>query len=202
VIKTCNIKYLNLLVALICSATFVSCKKDTLQKVASEEITSRPAEEIKNLKILRTVNGDIRNEISAATAILYKENDTALYVFPNRFYVNSYENYKLSSDLVADSASFKEDPGFFTAVGNVVMRDIPSKQRLETQGPFYWNLAKDSLVTFVYTVIYRADDTIVAKDGLLSDSKFTDILLRNHSGVIFHEFEQTSADSVKSEANR
>ncbi|MDR2425245.1 MAG: hypothetical protein LBD59_11090 [Prevotellaceae bacterium] len=176
------------MVALLYGATIFSCSTDTVEKVSYAEILERPEEEAKNLKIIYTNKGILINEVFAKTAIMNKRNDTALYIFPEGLHVNSYKMMDsvnvLETTLVADSATLKEKPNFFTAIGNVVARNLLTKKRLETEGPLYWDEKNKTIETFVFSTIYTETDTIYAKSGISSDDAFRDVLIRQQSGVV------------------
>ena len=176
------------MVALLISAAIFSCSADTVEKVSDSEILERPEEEAKNLKIRYTNRGILVNEVFAKTAIMNKRNDTVLYIFPEGLHVNSYKMVDsvntLETTLIADSATLKEKPNFFTAIGNVVARNLITKKRLETDGPLYWDEQNKMIETFVFSTIYTETDTIYAKNGVSSDDAFRDVLIRQQSGTI------------------
>jgi lipopolysaccharide export system protein LptC len=170
---------------------------DTLQKISSDELTDQPVEEIIDAKIINTSDGKLHNEIIAKKTIKFQNQDTILYIFPESLRVNSFKNDILESDLIADSATLKENPGlFFTAIGNVVARNLITKKRMETDGPLYWDAKNKTIETNVYTEIYTETDTIYAKYGIFSDDGFKEIEMRGQSGVVFKEFKKQPSDSI------
>ncbi|MDR0558647.1 MAG: hypothetical protein LBG92_00610 [Prevotellaceae bacterium] len=161
----------------------VSCsKRDTLQKVSSDEILERPTEETKNMRIISTSNGRLRNTIFAKTAITLREKDTVLHICPDGLYIASYKDSLLESTLIADSATIRENPVFFTATGNVVATNLLENKRLETEGPLFWNSQKKTIEVFVFSTIYTPTDTTYAHE-IRSDDKFEKTLLKKQSGV-------------------
>jgi lipopolysaccharide export system protein LptC len=186
------------LVALICSAAIFSCTPDTLQKISQDELTDQPIEEIIDVRLIYTSNGKLRNEMTATRTIKYQSEDTVLYLFPEGIYIKSYKDSIPESDLTADSASLNDQHGlFFTAVGNVVARNLLTKKKLITEGPLYWDERKKTIETSVYTEIYTVTDTIYAKYGILSDDKFKEMEMRGQSGVVFKEFRKQRADTTE-----
>jgi len=188
---------LKFLVTLVFSATGISCTMDTLEKISSDELADQPVEEIIDAKIINTSDGKLHNEMIAKKTIKYQDKDTILYIFPESLRVNSFKNDILESDLIADSATLKENPGlFFTAMGNVVARNVITKKRLETDGPLFWDAKNKTIETNVYTEIYTETDTIYAKYGIFSDDQFKEIEMRGQSGVVFKEFKKQQSDSI------
>jgi hypothetical protein len=188
---------LNLVVALIVSATIFSCKVDTLQKISSGELSDQPVEEVINVKLIYTSNGTLRNEVRAKKAVKYQNGDSILYVFPEGIYIVSFKDDIPESDLVADSATLNDYRGMlFTAIGNVVARNILANKKLITDGPLYWNEKDKTIETKVYSEIYSESDTIYAKYGIFSDDRFKEIEMRGQSGVVFKEFRQRQTDST------
>ncbi|MDR0725434.1 MAG: LPS export ABC transporter periplasmic protein LptC, partial [Prevotellaceae bacterium] len=163
---------MNLVVALVC-ATIFSCKIDTLQKISSGELADQPVEEVINVKLIYTSNGTLRNEVTAKKAVKYQNGDSILYVFPEGIYIVSFKDDIPESDLLADSATLDDCQGMlFTAIGNVVARNILANKKLMTDGPLYWNEKNKTIETNVYTEIYSESDTIYAKHGIFSDDSF------------------------------
>jgi lipopolysaccharide export system protein LptC len=177
------------LVALICSATIFSCKVDTLQKISSGELIDQPVEVVINAKMRYSSDGKLRNEMIAKKALKYQKEDTVLYIFPEGLYVVSYKDSIPESDLVADSATLNDYHGMlFTAIGNVIARNLLTKKKLVTDGPLFWNEKNKTIETKVYTEIYSETDTIYAKYGIFSDDRFKEVEMRGQSGVVFKEF--------------
>lgn len=187
-----------IMVALICSATIVSCKRDTVEKVSAEQIANQPTQEIKNLNALYTISGNLRNKLISAHVRQFQKGDSSIYTFSGGFYIASYNDSVMESDLKSDSASLAENPYYFTALGNVIARSVIKNERLETEGPLYWDSQKKTIETHVYSVIYRTEDTIYAQNGLFADDQFKSIVLKKQSGVFFREFEKTPKDSLTS----
>jgi lipopolysaccharide export system protein LptC len=189
---------MNLVVALIGGAIIFSCKVDTLQKISSGELADQPVEEIIDVKLIYTSNGALRNEVTAKKAVKYQNGDSILYVFPEGIYIISFKDSIPESDLVADSATLTDYHGMlFTAIGNVVARNILANKKLITDGPLYWNEKDKTIETKVYTEIYTESDTIYAKQGIFSDDSFKEVEMRKQSGVVFKEFRQRQTDSTK-----
>ncbi|MDR3245145.1 MAG: LPS export ABC transporter periplasmic protein LptC [Prevotellaceae bacterium] len=162
---------------------------DTLQKISADELIDQPVEEVIDAKVIYTSDGKLRNEVIAKKTVKYQVGDSSLYIFPEGLRVNSFKDSIPESDLVADSATLRDDRSlFFTAIGNVVARNIITKKRLETDGPLYWNQKNKTIETNVYTEVYTETDTIYAKYGLFSDDQFKEVEMRGQSGVVFKEF--------------
>jgi hypothetical protein len=194
---------LKMLVALIYSATIFSCKMDTLQKISAGELADQPIEEVINVKLIYTSNGALRNEMTAPKAIKYQNGDSILYIFPKGIHVISYKDNIPESDLIADSATLNDYHGMlFTAVGNVVARNILAKKKLITDGPLYWNEKNKTIETKVYTEIYSKADTVYAKYGIFSDDRFKEVEMRGQSGVVYKEPRKQQVDTANYESVR
>jgi hypothetical protein len=185
------------MVALICSATIVSCKVDTLQKISSGELVDQPVEEVIDVKLIYTSNGALRNEVKAKRVIKYQNGDSISYIFPEGIYIISFKDSIPESDLIADSATLDDYQGMlFTAIGNVVARNINANKRLITDGPLYWNGKDKTIETKVYTEIYSGPDTNYTKYGVFSDDQFKKIVMRGQYGVLYKEPIKRSVDST------
>jgi hypothetical protein len=188
------------MVALIYSATVFSCKVDTLQKISSGELADQPVEEVIDVKLIYTSNGVLRNEVTAKKVVKYQNGDSILYIFPEGIYIISYKDSIPESDLIADSATLNDNHGMlFTAIGNVVARNILTKKKLITDGPLYWTEKTKTIETKVYTKVYSGTDTSYAKGGIFSDDSFKEIKLRGQSGVFYEEPRKRPADSTNYE---
>jgi hypothetical protein len=186
-----------MVVALICSATIFSCKVDTLQKISAGDLVDQPVEEIIDVKLIYTSNGALRSEVTAKRAIKYQTGDSILYIFPEGIYILSYKDGIPESDLIADSATLNDSHGMlFTAIGNVVARNIQTKKELITEGPLYWNEKNKTIETKVYTKIYSAPDTSYMTDGIFSDDRFKNLEMRGQSGVVYKTTKKRAADST------
>jgi LPS export ABC transporter protein LptC len=182
-------KLINLVVALVCSAIIFSCKVDTLQKISSGELIDQPTEEVINVKLMSTSDGKLRNEMIAPKAIKYQNGDTILYIFPKGILITSYKDNIPESDLVADSATLNDSRGMlFTAMGNVVARNLLTKKKLVTDGPLFWDEKNKTIETKVYTEIYTEKDTMYARYGIFSDDRFKEFEMRGQSGIMHKEF--------------
>ena len=160
------------MIALAMSAIVVSCGQDKIQTVSSDEVAGIPSERVDSLTILTTENGKMRYRVIAKTADRRRLADTPYYDFPHGLYAASFtEDGTLESDIVADSASLRPNPDFFTSYGNVVVRNSAKSTRVETQGPLYWDASKKAIYTNVYAVVYTPTDTVPAYKGLTSDDK-------------------------------
>jgi LPS export ABC transporter protein LptC len=179
------------------SAAIFSCTADTLQKISASELADQPVEEVINIRLIYTSDGKLRNELNAKKTIKYQNGDTIIYVFPQGIHINSYKDSIPESDLIADSATLKDNRGmFFTAIGNVVARNLVTKKKLMTEGPLYWDEKNKTIETNVYTEIYSETDTIYAKYGIHSDDRFREVEMRGQSGVVYKELKKQNADSV------
>jgi hypothetical protein len=194
-------KYLLMVVALICSATIFSCKVDTLQKISAGDLADQPVEEVIDVKLINTSSGALRNEVRAKKAIKYQNGDSILYVFPEGIYILSFNKDGVQeSDLIADSATLYDSRGMlFTAIGNVVARNLLTRKKLITDGPLYWNEKNKTIETKVYTEIYSATDTIYTKYGIFSDDRFKEVEMRGQYGVVYKEPRRRNVDSTNYE---
>ncbi|MDR2562973.1 MAG: hypothetical protein LBC98_03420 [Prevotellaceae bacterium] len=160
------------MIALALGAIIISCGQDKIQTISSDEVAGIPAERIDSMTIMTTENGKIRYRVIAKTADRLRLADTPYYNFPHGLYAASFsEDGSMESDIVADSASLRSNPDFFTSYGNVVIRNSPKNTRVETQGPLYWDAAKKAIYTNVYAVVYTLADTVPAYKGLITDDK-------------------------------
>jgi lipopolysaccharide export system protein LptC len=162
----------NTMIALALGAIVVSCGQDKIQTVSSDEVAGIPSERADSLTIVSTENGKVRYKIVAKTADRYQSADTPYYDFPHGLYAASFtEDGALESDIVADSASLRPNPDFFTSYGNVIVKNEIKSTRVETQGPLYWDAAKKTIYTDEYAVVYTPTDTVPAHKGLITDDQ-------------------------------
>jgi LPS export ABC transporter protein LptC len=188
---------ITMIALLLCSAIIFSCKKDTLQKISSGELIDRPTEEIINVKLVYTYDGQLRNEMTARKAVKYQNGDTVLYIFPEGIHMISYKDSIPESDLVADSATLNDCQGLlFTAIGNVVAKNIITNKKLITDGPLFWDEKNKTVETKVYSEIYSETDTIYAKYGVFADDRFREVEMRGQSGVMYRDVQKQQTDSA------
>lgn len=183
------------------SATIIiSCKEKT--ETTSIDIASYPSLEIKNLKVLRTVNGSLKYELHADEVDYFQYADTPYYSFPKGLYGISFTPVMdsmisvASADLIADKAIYKQSPDFFEAYHNVVARNLISIQRLETD-TLYWDSRKtyDAIYSHSPSVVMTPRDTFPALGGFYTDNQFSSPTLLKLKGGVTH-VEMTPTDST------
>lgn len=171
-------KILNFAVALVVSATIVSCK-DKIETISGVDVSSLPSEEVKNMKVLYTEDGVIKYDFMATEVKHYQYADIPYYNFPAGIHWRSYIADTVigiavaNADIVADSAVYIERPEFYEAYRNVVARNLLINQRIETDTMFYDPLKQDKAIySYSRSVIFRPPDTIPATKGFFTDTQF------------------------------
>lgn len=179
------------------SATIISCK-NKIETVSDVDLTNLPTEEVKNLKVLYTEGGVIKNEINTKLVKHYQFADTPYYAFPQGIYASSYKDSLITNpnaELIAEQAFFKESPDFFEAYNNVVLRNIPLNQKLETD-TLFWSGATKKIFSHSPSIVIRPPDTIPALGGFVSDDQFKYYeLIKARRGTVYYKTENDSTNN-------
>jgi lipopolysaccharide export system protein LptC len=183
----------NIIALLVLSAIIISCEQGKIATISSDEVKDMPSEHIDSLVIISSDNkGEMRYRIVAKVANKYRFVDTPYYNFPCGLYSSSFTNGMLEADIVADSAVMRTNPDFFTAYGNVVVRNLLKNTRMETQGPLYWDATQKTIYTSVYAIVYTPTDTFPAHKGLITDDHFRNpVFYGVREGLVYREFTAT-----------
>lgn len=181
-------------------ATIFSCKGNKIEKATNVDVESVPTMEIKDFKVLYTENGIIRHEVTSKIARRYQPDDTTSYiVFPEGLFARSFTLEGLpETQIVADSAVYRQSPDFFEGYRNVVVENLLRNQKLETD-TLYWNALTKRIYTTAPSLVIRTPDTIPALQGFESDDKFEDPILRTiKNASIYYRSgnDSTSTDSI------
>lgn len=190
------IKYV--IVALIISATIISCK-EKISTASDVDTASLPNEEVKNMKVLYTENGELKNEFITEELQHFISTDTPYYYFPKGVYAASFTDTTgtPNASIISKKARYIQSPAFFEAYDSVVARNLKVNQRLETDTLFWEPSKKDKAIySHSKSVIIRPPDTIPALQGFYTDSEFKYYtLIKAQNAPIYFKMEQDSTNT-------
>jgi LPS export ABC transporter protein LptC len=154
--------------ALLVALTFVgfSCGGD-LKDPDKEEKYTGPL--IENVDVT-TIYSDSAKMLVKLRATVQQEYESGDAIFPKGFFVEFYENGKVSSTLKANYGELKRRENLYVARGNVVMNNLGKKESLETE-ELFWNQNKDRIYTDKFVKITTPERVIMGQ-GLETNQKF------------------------------
>ena len=146
--------------------TGFSCGRD-LKDPDKEKKYTGPL--IENVDVV-TIYSDSAKMLVKLKAPVQQEFETGDAVFPKGFFIEFYENEKITSTLRANYGELKRRDNLYVARGNVVMKNIVKKESLETE-ELFWNQSRDRIYTDKFVKITTPERVIMGQ-GLETNQKF------------------------------
>lgn len=117
-----------------------------------------------------TIYSDSAKMLVKLRAPVQQEFESGDAIFPEGFYVEFYENEKISSTLKANYGELRRRDNLYVARGNVVMKNVEKKESMETE-ELFWNQNKDRVYTDKFVKITTPERVIMGQ-GLETNQKF------------------------------
>lgn len=150
----------------VLSLVGLSCG-DNLKDPDKEEKYTGPL--IENMDVT-TIYSDSAKVLVKLRAPVQQEFESGDAIFPKGFFVEFYEDGKITSTLKANYGELKRNSNLYVARGNVVMNNIVKKESLETE-ELFWNESKDRIYTDKFVKITTPERVIMGQ-GLETNQRF------------------------------
>lgn len=154
-----RLQFFSLSLTLLLTAVLVGCGRDDLSsngRSAFIDSASHPDTETSGAVINLFDRGRVTAEIVADKIVQFASKDSTMAY---RLDIDSYDSLgNVSTEVTGDSAIIRENDGFFTVFGNVVVV-TPDKRRLETEY-LHWNSKNDRIYTDAFVRITTPQETI------------------------------------------
>jgi LPS export ABC transporter protein LptC len=124
---------------------------------------------IENIDVV-TIYSDSAKVLVKLRAPVQQEFESGDAIFPKGFYIEFYENEKISSTLKANYGELNRRNNLYVARGNVVMKNIEKKESLETE-ELFWNQNTDRVYTDKFVKITTPERVLMGQ-GLETNQKF------------------------------
>ena len=167
--------------ALALAFVVFSCKGN-LSEAQKLDLSVTPIQTVDGMFFVQSENGKLKMRVEAPRMEVY-EHDTVSYdLFPAGLHVYSYaEDGSLESTIVSDEARHDKFPKRgeekWSAFGNVVIRNIPKQETMETD-TIYWDEKKKEIWTDCYIKMYSPSGSMQGY-GMRSDDKASNAILLN-----------------------
>ena len=155
---------------------FVSCKSALEQE---EIVYNGPMMISSNVKTLYSENAVMKIKLEAQTQVVEQNGDVR---YPDGVKITAYnKDGVIESTLKADSGKFEKALSIYTALGNVVVRNLLKDQQLETQKLFWYQNRKE--VTTDMPVLITTLSEVIYGVGMTTDESFSNYRIWKMSAV-------------------
>lgn len=178
-----------------------SCNdKDPVSEGASK--AEKPVQIVHDMFVVQSENGLLQMRMEASLMERYENDSLSYELFPEGFAVYGYnEEGLLETEIVSDNARHekfkKDDKETWAAFGNVVVKNIIEKERMETD-TLYWDRKNEKIYTDCYVRMFSPDGFMQGY-GMESDQRARNsIIFRpfDSYGIVVQDSTKVSVDSV------
>ena len=182
------------MIATAAAVAFVvySCK-GKLEMTGTVDLEATPVQTVDDMFVVQTENGLLQMRLESPS-LSYE-------LFPKGLAVYGYnEEGLLETELTSDNArhlSYKDGRESWEAFGNVVVRNIINRERMETD-TLYWDRKNEKLYTDCYVKLYSPDGFMQGY-GMESDQRARESVIKrpfNSFGYVNQDTTAVKIDSV------
>lgn len=131
-------------------------------------------------RVLYTDSGTIRLKIEAPKQKEFSNGDQ---LYPDGFEITFFdEEGKPASFITADSGKYTSKEDRYTGYGNVVVKNLQKKERLNTE-LLHWKPDTEQIFTDKFVKIISGEETLTG-EGLKARENFSDYEILNPSGTM------------------
>jgi LPS export ABC transporter protein LptC len=152
---------------------------DNLKDPDKEEKYRGPL--VENTDVI-TIYSDSAQVLVKLKAPVQQEFESGDAIFPQGFFVEFYEDGKLTSTLKANYGELKRTTSMYEARGNVVMKNLAKKESMETE-ELFWDQARDRIFTDKFVKITTPERVIMGQ-GLETNQSFFPYTFQKVTGTI------------------
>ena len=157
----------------------ISCSNDSNLVQTFFEDEMLPVEEMKEVKLLQTDNGNKKIELFANRIYRYQERDIEILLQDSIVVVFYNDSLQIESILKADNATIDKN-NIMIVSDNVVLQDNINK-KLETE-ELIWDEKKNKIYTDKRVKI-TTNNEIIFGEGFVSDPSFNEYSISNIQGT-------------------
>ncbi len=181
--------------ALALAFVVYSCRSN-LAEAKKLDLSETPIQVVDTMLLINSDNAQLKMRVEAGRMEVYEYDTLSYNLFPNGIHVYGYsEEGLLETIIVADKARHDKftnrDEELWSAYGNVVVRNILKREKMETD-TLYWDAKKKEIWTDCY-IKMSSDDGYMQGYGMRSDE-----MARN--SILLHPFDNefyVNNDSLK-----
>ena len=189
-------------VVLLVTLVFVSSCGRKLSKAEGIDLATAPIQTVDDMYIIQTENGIIQMRVLAGRMEKYQKDSLEYELFPRGINVFSYEeDGTLQSTISADEArhdlsSKENEEEVWKAYGNVVVRNLPKQETMETD-TLYWDRINQEISTDCYVRMYSPDG-FMQGFGMKSDERAENAIILKPFNSFTYVVEDTTVVLIDS----
>lgn len=165
-------------------------------------LDDKPVQIVDNMFVVQSETGLLQMRMEADKMERYENDSLAYELFPEGFAVYGYnEEGLLETEITSDNARHEKfktgDKETWAAFGNVVVKNIINKERMETD-TLYWDRKEEKIYTDCYVRMFSPDGFMQGY-GMESDQRARNSIIFNpfdSYGIVVQDSTKVSVDSV------
>lgn len=177
-----------------------SCK-GKLQLTGTVDLVATPVQTVDDMFVVQTENGLLQIRMEAALMERYENDSLSYEMFPKGIAVYGYnEDGLLETELTSRNArhlQYKDGRESWEAFGNVVVKNIINRERMETD-TLYWDRKNEKLYTDCYVKLFSPDGFMQGY-GMESDQRARRSIIKrpfNSYGYLTQDTTEVKIDSA------
>ena len=178
-----------------------SCKSK-IQQADDIDLSAYPVQVVNDMFVVQSENGLLQMRLEADLMERYQNDSVSYEIFPEGFAVYGYnEEGLLETEITSDNARHekfdKNDVETWAAFGNVVVKNVINKERMETD-TLYWDRKNEKIYTDCYVKMFSPKGFMQGY-GMESDQRARNSIIFNpfdSYGFVVQDSTEVSVDSV------
>ena len=178
-----------------------SCKSK-IQQADDIDLSAYPVQVVNDMFVIQSENGLLQMRMEADLMERYQNDSVSYEIFPEGFAVYGYnEEGLLETEITSDNARHekfdKNDVETWAAFGNVVVKNVINKERMETD-TLYWDRKNEKIYTDCYVKMFSPKGFMQGY-GMESDQRARNSIIFNpfdSYGFVVQDSTEVSVDSV------
>ena len=178
-----------------------SCKSK-IQQADDIDLSAYPVQVVNDMFVVQSENGLLQMRMEADLMERYQNDSVSYEIFPEGFAVYGYnEEGLLETEITSDNARHekfdKNDVETWAAFGNVVVKNVINKERMETD-TLYWDRKNEKIYTDCYVKMFSPKGFMQGY-GMESDQRARNSIIFNpfdSYGFVVQDSTEDSVDSV------
>ena len=187
--------------ALAVAFVVYSCKSK-IQQADDIDLSAYPVQVVNDMFVVQSENGLLQMRMEADLMERYQNDSVSYEIFPEGFAVYGYnEEGLLETEITSDNARHekfdKNDVETWAAFGNVVVKNVINKERMETD-TLYWDRKNEKIYTDCYVKMFSPKGFMQGY-GMESDQRARNSIIFNpfdSYGFVVQDSTEVSVDSV------
>ena len=162
---------------LIFSWLFTACENDIEKINFLSNSNDYPDVIVHDIETIYSDSAKVKVKMIAKVLKQYNNAEKPYSEFPKGIHVFFFDDsLQLESEIKANYAIYYNEEKLWHAKGNVIARNLKSKEQLESE-ELFWNEEKEEIYSESFTKIVNENGTFYGENGFKSDQSLTDYTL-------------------------